>query len=281
MRVCRPFILAALALLCGCASETSLTRMTKGLRGPDVKESVRNLTNPDPETRRKAVVFLGERRQDDVVKLLCAVLEEDKDPLVRAGAADALGKIAHPSAIPSLVKALGDDRYMVRWDSVKALGEMKASPAIPNLERIARGDRQLDVRLAAISALGRIGGKDAIGPLIGLLGDKDENVVLACAQHLARLTSQSFGANQEKWAQWWDENRNKPLPPPVGATTKTSWWAWWRGHSDEAAAPAAVAPPQPPAPPEQKPAKSSGGWFGNLFKRSTPPPGKTTEPAAK
>ena len=290
MRIwCLP-ILVSLLLTAGCASDNSFLRYVKGLKGETVKENVRNLTNEDPEVRRKSVVALGERRTADVVKIICAVLESDKDPLVRAAAAEALGKIGHPSAIPPLIKALGDERYMVRWDAVKALGELKAEPAVPNLERVAKTDRQSDVRLAAVNSLGKIGGKEAIGPLIDVLSDKDENIAYFASQNLARLTGQNFGIQQGKWTQWWEENRDKPLPPPAGATTTTSWWARWRGGSTTTpapatTAPAAPAPAKPEAKPEAKPAApapaagaekktppSSGNWFTRLFKKKEPAP---------
>jgi hypothetical protein len=229
-----------------------------------------------------------------VLKIVCAVLETDKDPLVRAAAAEALGKIGDPRAIPPLIKALDDERYMVRWDAVKALGELKAGPAIPNLERVAKTDRQSDVRLAAVNVLGKIGGKEAIGPLIDVLSDKDENIAYFASQNLARLTGQSFGVQPTKWTQWWEENRDKPLPPPAGATTTTSWWSRWRSGSKTA--PEAPAPAKPetktepkpaapaPAKPEAKPATpapaattgqkpapaKSGNWFTRLFQKKEP-----------
>lgn len=298
---CLP-ILLSLLLAAGCSEDNTFMRYAKGLRGATVKDNVRNLTNEDPEVRRKAVVALGERRNADVTNILCAVLETDKDPLVRAAAAEALGKIGNPSAIPTLVKALDDERYMVRWDAVKALGELKAGPAIPNLERVAKTDRQSDVRLAAVNALGKIGGKEAIGPLIDVLSDKDENIAYFASQNLARLTGQSFGVQPTKWTQWWEENRDKPLPPPPGATTTTSWWSRWRSGSKAAPeAPAPVKPevktePKPAAPapakPETKPAPSpaseqkaapakSGNWFTRLFKKkeAAPPEAKKEEPS--
>ena len=177
---------------------------------------------------------------------------------------------------------------MVRWDAVKALGALKAEVAIPNLERVAKTDHQSDVRLAAVNTLGKIGGKEAIGPLVDLVSDKDENISYFASQNLARLTGQSFGIQQDKWSQWWEANRDKPLPPPVGATTKPSWWARWRGTSatppPAAAAPAATAEPKAPeTAPESKPApkkKSSRGWFGRLFHRSPPPAAETGKESA-
>jgi hypothetical protein len=126
--------------------------------------------------------------------------------------------------------------------------------------------------------MGKIGGKDAIEPLMSLLSDKDENIAYFASQGLARLTGQSFGLQQAKWAQWWEENKTKPLPPPVGSQTPRSWWARWRGTAAEEPAPAPAksetvsAQEKEAAPAPPPPAKSSGGWFSSLFKRSTPPP---------
>ena len=285
--LCGLSIVISLLLAAGCASDNAFLQYVKGLRGATVRENVRNLTHEDPEVRRKAVVALGERRNSDVSKILCVVLETDRDPLVRAASAEALGKIGDPSAIPALIKALGDERYMVRWDAVKALGEMKAGLAIPNLDHVAKTDRQSDVRLAAVTSMGKIGGKEAIEPLIDVLSDKDENIAYFASQNLARLTGQSFGIQQAKWAKWWDENRDRPLPPPVGSTTPTSWWARWRGGSTATTAttPAPATTPKPATPPppaagQQKTPPSSGNWFSRLFKGkgSSQPEGKKEEP---
>ena len=300
MRIGRLSMVMVLLLACGCASDNSFLGYVKGLRGKTVKENVRNLTHEDPDVRRQAVVALGERRNPDVLKIVCAVLDGDKDAMVRASAAEALGKIGDPGAIPSLVKALSDEYYPVRWDALKALGELKAESALPDIERLARTDRQSDCRQAAVIALGKIGGKEVIGTLIDALGDKDESVGYFASQNLARLTGKNFGIQPTKWTQWWDDNRDKPLPPPAGATTPTSWWARWRGGSK--AAPTATAPapakpeaktepaPAPPAPskPEAKPAPpasgqkapapKSGNWFTNLFKKKEPAPPEAKNP---
>jgi hypothetical protein len=282
MRVRIGLTAIGLLLLAGCASNDPFLRMFKR---STVAQHVKDLKSDDPEVRRKSVVALGESRERDprIVKILCAVLEEDKEALVRAAAAEALGKVGDPSVIPSLVKALGDERYMVRWDAVKALGNLKAESAIPNIERMAKADRHSDVRQAAVNALGKIGGKEAIGPLIDIVGDKDESIAYSASQNLARLTGQSFGIHQNKWGKWWDENRDKPLPPPVGATSSGSWWARWRGTSTAKPAappetpPTAAAPPTEP--PQAKPAEKKEpapkeSWFRRLFKRKSPP----TEP---
>jgi len=59
---------------------------------------------------------------------------EDKAALVRASAAEALGRIADASATHPLRKALTDPDPGVRWHAVHALGAVGDKAVVPALE---------------------------------------------------------------------------------------------------------------------------------------------------
>ena len=93
----------------------------------------------------------------------------DTDPALRAAAAEALGKIAAPTAVDCLINALGDENDQVRQNAAVALGQIgpAASTATKKLI-VALSDQQ--VRTIARDALMQMG-PDAVDPLVESLDD--------------------------------------------------------------------------------------------------------------
>ncbi|MEM7667583.1 MAG: HEAT repeat domain-containing protein [Pseudomonadota bacterium] len=97
------------------------------------------------------------------------------DPVIRAAAARALGSVADSLAAPALARALLDEDPDVRTDAMGALAAC-ATPA----ERAAilgslRGDPVPEVKVAAVRALGRLGGDAVIALLTRLVADRAED----------------------------------------------------------------------------------------------------------
>jgi HEAT repeat protein len=142
-------------------------------------------------------------------------LADAKDPLERAAALEALGRLAPARALPSIERALADDRHGVRVAAVRALsayvvnGSFEISKLTPlstaqqvevrlaavellatNLTQAAAATRVLqlraavkdkdpDVRAAALRVMGRIGDAKHLPDLSAALTDADEAVRLA------------------------------------------------------------------------------------------------------
>jgi HEAT repeat protein len=68
----------------------------------------------------------------------------------------------------------------VRYFSAASLGRQADASAVPLLEALARGDRLQHVRLAAVDAIGVLGG-DAAAGVLGALTDTDDAVVANAA----------------------------------------------------------------------------------------------------
>jgi hypothetical protein len=137
----------------------------------------------DPPKKDVAIV------NPDVVKY-CRDLLESSDDGIRFTAANELAKLKDPSSIPSLVKALGDDKhYFVRRGCARALGAIKAWLAVP--------------------------------ALIKSLEDREVYVALQANQALQNVTGNDFGVTQDTPAgqrktkaqaaeKWWDKNKDHP-----------------------------------------------------------------------
>ena len=87
----------------------------------------------------------------------------------RWGAAMALGRIGHESAVPHLIKALEDKNVHPRYIVAEALGEIGHASAVPHLAKLledesavpytvkALEDKKREVRWQAALSLGKIG----------------------------------------------------------------------------------------------------------------------------
>lgn len=110
------------------------------------------LTDPDPDMRRTAAEALGKIGHPTASSGLRSALD-DRDPRVRAVAALSLGRLGDEASEPALVARLSDSAEPVRAASALALGEVASSPATE--VRILQVFRQTDGRghVAASRAL--------------------------------------------------------------------------------------------------------------------------------
>ena len=111
------------------------------------------------------------------------------DPLVRAYAARQLGSRGPAAMTAAMVlrTALADPYWEVRTDAAQALGAMGDREAIePLIERLER-DEVWSVRARAATALGALGDRRATSPLRAALGDMASFVRRAAAVALGEI----------------------------------------------------------------------------------------------
>jgi len=163
-----------------------------------------------PDARKPDVVLaLGALKDKSAVDPLMAIVKNtDEDQIMRLYAADALGKIGDPKALPvlrdmfaeksalerqyaasalarfglddvfvSLVQGLRDEDAKVREFSANAmarpLSATQAASAVPILSFKAEMDPVSQVRIASIKALGAIGGDTAMAKLLSIYSNND------------------------------------------------------------------------------------------------------------
>jgi HEAT repeat protein len=119
----------------------------------------------DPLVRAEAANRLGRSQSAGALAPLLEALR-DPDPAVRASAAQALGRLGLTDAVPALQLALDDPDPAVRGPVAYSLGLLHAARAIPDLIA-ATADASRGVRTAAGLALARIG-RPAVAPLLRL-----------------------------------------------------------------------------------------------------------------
>lgn len=97
------------------------------------------------------------------IRLISAL--QDQDWIVRARAAELLGKIKDTSAVEPLIAVLRDKDSDVRARAAEALGEIKDKTAVEPLFSVLRDEQRELVREAIVTALGKMEDKRVIGPL--------------------------------------------------------------------------------------------------------------------
>jgi HEAT repeat protein len=136
-----------------------------------IAEAIKQLKDKDRDIRARAFRELRQsppNEQASVAALVELLKERDSD--IRYKAAVILSKTG-PATWPVLCQALGDKRREVREGAAWALGYIgpKARGKVPKLIQTLEKDEEEQVQLAAVDALGAIGGKEAINALIKTL----------------------------------------------------------------------------------------------------------------
>ncbi len=132
----------------------------------------------DEGVRRAAVEHLVYLDDPRVAGTLRGVLRDDTPPC-RAAAARALSRLAAREAGELLAVALADRDLWVRYYAARSAGAARAAELAGGLAGLARHDPVVPVRMAALQALGEIGGAGAAAVLAALAEDPEPEIRLA------------------------------------------------------------------------------------------------------
>lgn len=140
----------------------------------------------DERVRRAAIEHLPFLQDERVVDTLAHSLQHET-PRVRASAASAIAHMESPRVESFLISALNDEDSWVRYFAARALGTRKFAESVDMLERVVQTDSSTHVRIAALEALGKIGGERAatIAATFVEAGDPDlANAALVALGHI-------------------------------------------------------------------------------------------------
>ncbi len=159
---------------------------------PAVKTAVAALDSPNAEERRSALRSLAQMNHPAAFGALVGAVQHTLRD-VRVDAAFMLAKQSNyqeQAAVPGLLDALQDDDVRVRVAAIKALGDIGAPSAVPELLHILNKDTDNDMRWAATGALGKMGAT-AVPGLVEALQDEDWKVRRSAADALWGLREPS------------------------------------------------------------------------------------------
>ncbi len=134
------------------------------------------------DVRRRALESLAYVDEPHIRDLIEAAYYHH-DTRMQASALFAMGRSADPRWGPYVLAELTSPDPELRYEAALAAGELELLDAIRPLTRLIEEDEDMDVRLAAVEALGRIGGPEAERLLVRLVETADE--VMASTAELA------------------------------------------------------------------------------------------------
>jgi HEAT repeat protein len=151
---------------------------------------VNGLHSPDLNVRVEAAGLVARMGDEEVVEALSEALR-DPERRVREAAATALGELGEPAAIPALLGALSDLERSVQQAAGAALATLGFDETAVLAERLAHSDWH--VRRGAIMALGCSHAEEAVELLLPHLHDAEANVRSAAAESLVRQGKAAVG----------------------------------------------------------------------------------------
>jgi HEAT repeat protein len=141
--------------------------------------------DPVEGVRRAAVEHLAYLDDPRAATALASAVS-DGSATVRAAAAQALAHLPAAQAEAPLLLASADSDSWVRYYAARALAELRAGGA--RLLAMADSDPAMHVRIAAIEALGALGGGACVEMLLALAAARDEDLAAAAVRSLGRST---------------------------------------------------------------------------------------------
>jgi hypothetical protein len=138
----------------------------------------------------------------ELCQQLASQIMTEPDPIVRRAIQETIAEIDHPLALDVLKAGLADDDREVRLTCCRMLAKRGDSSAAGVLAAAARNDRDIDVRLEAVSALGTLKTDDSVRALAGALKDRDPAMQYAAVEAMRAATGKDLGNDVEAWRQY-------------------------------------------------------------------------------
>ncbi len=232
-------LLAAEVERAGGAAE--VVRAMGGLGDTACAALVPLMTDPSPDIRTAAAEALAQCADPSVVRALEDALGSESLPATRRALLRALGRAGGP--IGPLVLALDDPDAETRIAAIAALGEERLPAAVPYLRRHLDGPEA--EALAALRALGQVGGAAAAEALVPSLASSDLDrrrtavrSALEVADALPREIVERLTGDEDEWVrvgavriiarrglperEWLERLASSDPSPPVRAEARRS-----------------------------------------------------------
>jgi HEAT repeat protein len=140
----------------------------------------------DLEVRRRAVEAIAYSGEAGVRQIIEAAYY-DEDEKMQSSALFAMGRSADPYWRKLLVQELDNPNPELRFEAARACGELENGLAVSRLVQMSMSDPDREVQQAAVSALGRIGDREAREALETFYESEDEVLSVAAAEALDEM----------------------------------------------------------------------------------------------
>ncbi len=153
--------------------------------------------------------------QREITDQLARQIQVEPDPLVRQAVVATIAEFHTPMAQQVLEAGLSDENAAVRMTCCRTLGRRGEAVSVASLANALRNDKDVDVRLAATEALGKIKTPEAIKALGIALDDRDPALQYAGVLSLKAVTGRDYGPNVQAWRQVVAGENPPPYTPSV------------------------------------------------------------------
>jgi HEAT repeat protein len=140
----------------------------------------------DEEVRARAIEALGALSGEETENLIESIYEEDSMWL-KIGAIDAMGRSCNLMWIPLILREMENPAPEMRHAAAFAAGEIGEQETVDQLKRMAVMDPDREVQLAAVHALGEIGGMQAKVALKAILFEGEEILEEAVQEAMSEI----------------------------------------------------------------------------------------------
>jgi HEAT repeat protein len=163
-----------------------------------------------PGMRMASIREFGPRGRDAddaeqarICEQLAQQIRTEPDPIVRKTIQETIGEFETPLANAVILAGLNDDDRDVRVTCCRLLGERADPAAIEPLSKLVATDSDLDVRLAAVDALGLMKSTATVPGLAAALKDRDPAMQFAGVEAMKSATGKKdLGNDVEAWRQY-------------------------------------------------------------------------------
>ena len=198
----------------------------------DIERWIRQLYSPDLAIRSSAAISLLSTNHPSALEPLLNILRgvpppngvqvgdkaQEKDVLITV--IKAFGFKGDDRAAAPLMELLQKEEPEIREAACQSLGRLRTPRAIGQMAAQLQETRYpVSTKVMLVRALGQTRDKEAVEPLLALLGAKEaasasggpvpKELKEAALESLSLMVMQSFGKDVEKWQAWWNLNRVK------------------------------------------------------------------------
>jgi HEAT repeat protein len=170
--------------------EEALHIKTPDDRMKEMKELAKNAKKKTPEEQQR------------IVDQLAKEIEHESDAALRRQMLRTLTVYPQPTAAKVIVAGLADGDMETRRVACACLGTRGGKEAVQELTRVVSSDTSLDVRVAAVRAMGHTHDSSALAPLVEALADGDPAMQALAHESLAAVSGRDYGGNVQAWREY-------------------------------------------------------------------------------
>jgi hypothetical protein len=214
--VTRPLAILAACAACGLtgcalwpwASKDRTNIITPAMRAASIREFAPRGRDASPEEQQRICTQLAQQ------------IQTEPDPIVRKVIQETIGEFHSPLADAVILAGLNDEDRDVRLACCRLLGERGRAESVEGLSRLVKADADVDVRMAAVDALGAIKSPAAVNALAVALKDRDPAMQMAGVMAMKSVSGKDLGNDVQAWRQYAAQAIGENSDSPVSVATQ-------------------------------------------------------------